>query len=127
MGTYYAMKEELNQEKFYQFIHRAGRYGYKVVIDTDIEKLGIGDVDEETLETCEEMGSILCDGSIYEQIGFLMMENIKVDKLQVIKKEFMMSIYPSCVYLNGDLEEMKKCFGYCGFNPNWWIGDEQKH
>jgi hypothetical protein len=124
-GKWYQLKEELKQEHFYRIIYSVERYGYIVSIDTDIEHLSIGEIDENDLNTYEELEKILSGDSVYEKIGFLMMEQVKINKLDIHKKDFRMSIYPNSVYSNNEIEELKKVVMYCGFNPNYWLVEEK--
>jgi hypothetical protein len=126
MGKYYGLKEKLTQKHFYKFILGAEQHNYRPSISTDIENLSITDVDEFTLETFDALQTILCSGSPYEKIGFLLMKDIEIESIHIVNKCVILTIYPEGVHLDGDLEEMKKIFRQCGFSPDWWITEEIK-
>jgi len=126
MGKFYSLKEELTQENMYQMIFNAETHGFRVSIHTDMEKLTISDTDEDTLETYQELDRILFEGSVYEKIGFLYMENIKIEKVEVWKNKLSMTMYPSSIYSSADFEWIKNTLAHCRFNPNWWIVGEIK-
>lgn len=124
MGKYYALRDELNQKMMYSIIYNAEQYRYNVSIETDIEKLSISETDEDTLDTFESWCEIAAQDSVYKKIGFLLMENIKIEKISILKDKVSMSVYPNSVYSSNSLDEIRKTLMDCRLNSNWWIVGE---
>ena len=125
------LNEELKNDEFYKLILNASNHNYSYTINTYMESLCIGDIDESDLELYQELGEILYKGSAYEIIGFLLMNDIDVRSMEVIRKtkgntRIKLDFSKSAVFCDQSLKELKDTLGFLGFNPDHWIGDEIK-
>lgn len=120
MDNYYTLTKTLTQNQIYQLINNLQLYEYKISFDTDLEDIVMNNLDEETFQLMEEFNELNYN-NLYEIVGFLVLNNIKIKKVIIMKNGMRCVIYSDFIdFKNGD-EELKKLLKIMYLNPETWI------
>ncbi len=121
----YTLDNKFTQNDFYRAIGRMDLHGYTINIETELDDLKAGDVDEETFDLINELGEFN-GNDLYKLVGFLVLKNIDVTKVLISKKDTRITLHPEYVYFQGTEEDLIKLFMLMGFNPYVWIKEIER-
>jgi len=118
---YYQLKDKITETELFQVLKEANRHNWRFSITTDLDNMGFGDADHDDIDLRNEYNEILVSNDLCKIVGFIVIECLKIENLEVFDGENTITFYEDVLHFDGSIDELKKILSKLSLNPEYWI------
>ena len=123
-GKYYKLKEKITETELFQMLKQAKRRRFNYSISTDLDSMNFSEADHDDIDLRDEFGDIIASNDIYKIIGFIIVENIKIESVTIFDEKnniILFTLEKDIVHFTGSVEELNGLISRLSLNPDYWI------
>ncbi|MCK4668149.1 hypothetical protein KAU33_15460 [Candidatus Dependentiae bacterium] len=118
---YYHLKHKITETELFQVLKEAGRRNWHFSITTDLDNMDFRDAEHDDIDLRDEYGDVLISNDLYKIVGFIVIECLRIENLEVFDGENTITFYEDVLHFNGSIDELKKILSKLSLNPEYWI------
>lgn len=120
-SKYYELKEKITNTEIFQVLKEATRYKWNYSITTDLDNMNFRDAEHDDIDLRDEWSEIQCVDDVYKRVGFIVIENIKIESVEIFDKINTITFFENVVHFTGSVDELKEVMSRLSLNPEFWI------
>lgn len=121
MNEYHSLKNKITKEIFYEILKNANKFKLKFSIETDIVNFKLNEIKHEDLVLYEQFNKISLENDIYKIVGFIVLEDIKINKIEISDDFNTLIFYEYMLWFYGGYNQLKISMERLGLNHEQWL------